>query len=113
MQVVFASPEHFDGRTSRLSRQQRRLEHIVGFRLAAEASAEQGDIDCHIGRFETELLRQLGARRAGALRRGPDLAFAVCDTETATGKTDFYRSPRLICNRIGVAVQCDPEITRL
>jgi hypothetical protein len=79
VKVVLARPRDLDRSAAHLARQQRRLEHKVWLRLAAETAAEQGDVDRHILRFEAQLLDQLVLRAAGTLHRRPNLAFAAGD----------------------------------
>ena len=66
-------------RRADLLRQERRLDHEVALRLAAEAAAEQRDVDGHVLDRHRELLGHVLARAVGALDRRPDLDLAVRD----------------------------------
>ena len=87
LEVVLARPGHLDRRAAHRLRQQRRLDHEVGLRLAAEAAAEQRDVDRHLlGRPCRAPRRCRRARRLRALHRRPDLR--TCrprDRATAAG----------------------------
>ena len=73
--VVLASPDHFDG-LARGFREQGRLDDVIGFRLAAEAAAEQGDVAGHIFRREPESGRDRILNGLRVLRRTPGFHFA-------------------------------------
>lgn len=84
-EVVLARERQLDGRADRL-RQQRRLHHVVGLRLAAETAAEQRHVDRHALARQPERLRDLVARGLRRLRAGPHFASAVRHARDGRGR---------------------------
>ena len=68
LEVVLAGPVDLDRGPDRL-RYQRRFKHIVPFRLAAEAAAQERGVDRDVLDRDAEQLGETIAAAAGALRR--------------------------------------------
>ena len=77
VQVVVARPHHLDRLAAGLAREQRRLGREVALALAAEAAAQQRDVDRHLVGRQVEPLGHVVAHRLRALERAPQLAAAV------------------------------------
>ena len=76
--VVVARPLHAHGH-AHLARQQRRLDDEVRLRLAAEAAAEERDVDRDLRLLEPQRLGHFLLRALRVLRRRPDLAALAVD----------------------------------
>ena len=77
--VVLAGPGQLDRLAVHRLGDERRLDHVVRLGLAAEAAAEQRDVDGHVLGRDAEARRQVIARGLRRLHAGPGLALAVRD----------------------------------
>ena len=90
MDVVFASPHHLHRCAAHRLGEDCRFQGKVAFRLAPEATTQQGHVDRDILFLHSKRLRDVTTRSAWALHAGPDFGFAVLDLHD--GCRRFHRN---------------------